>query len=56
MRSFELGLLQNLSFHYCLILMKFESFLEFIYFNSLAISTNFPNQLVIASCNPVLKD
>ena len=30
--------------------------MEFIYFNSLAILVNFPDQLVTISYNPVLKD
>ena len=29
--------------------------MEFIYFSSLTISVNFPDQLVIVICNPVLK-
>ena len=36
--------------------MEFGNFLEFIYFSSLAISVNFPNQLVTVICNLVLKD
>ena len=36
--------------------MEFGKFLEFIYLSSLAISVNFPNQLVIVICNPDLKD
>ena len=36
--------------------MEFENFLEFIYFSKLAISVNFPDQLVIVIHNPVLKD
>ena len=35
--------------------MEFEIFMEFIYFNSLAILVNFPDQLVTIICNPVLK-
>ena len=36
--------------------MEFENFLEFIYFNLIAILVNFPDQLVIVFCNSVLKD
>ena len=36
--------------------MEFENFLEFIYFNLIAISVNFHDQLVIVFCNSVLKD
>ena len=54
--SFELGSLQNFSFHYYLILMEFGNFLEFIYFSLLAISMNFPNQIVTVIRNPILKD
>ena len=36
--------------------MEFGNFLEFIYFSSLAISVNFPDQLVIVISNPILKD
>ena len=39
-----------------MISMESGNFLEFIYFNSLAISVNFPDQLVTVICNPVLKD
>ena len=35
--------------------MEFGNFIEFIYFNLLAISVNFPYQLVIVICNPNLK-
>ena len=35
--------------------MESGNFLEFIYFNLIAISMNFPNQLVTVICNPVLK-
>ena len=35
--------------------MEFGNFLEFIYFNLIAISMNFPDQLVTVICNPVLK-
>ena len=30
--------------------------MDFIYFNLLAISMNFPDKLVTVICNPVLKD
>ena len=30
--------------------------MEFINFSLLAISVKFPNQFVVVSCNPVLKD
>ena len=36
--------------------MEFGNFMEFIYFSLLAISVNFPDQLVNVVCNPVLKD
>ena len=36
--------------------MEPRNFLEFIYLSLLAISMNFPDQLVIVICNPVLKD
>ena len=36
--------------------MEFGNYLEFIYFRSLAISVNFPDQLVPVICDPVLKD
>ena len=36
--------------------MESGNFLEFIYLSLLAISVNFPNQLVTVICDPVLKD
>ena len=36
--------------------MEFGKFLEFIYFSSLAISVNLPNQLITITGTPVLKD
>ena len=36
--------------------MESEIFLEFIDFILLSISLNFPDQLVTAICNPVLKE
>ena len=36
--------------------MESRNFMEFIYFILLAISVNFPDQLVTVICNPVLKD
>ena len=36
--------------------MEFGNFLEFIYFSSLEISVNFPNQLVTIIFNLVLKE
>ena len=35
--------------------MEFGNFLEFIYFNLLAISVNFPDHLIIVICNSGLK-
>ena len=36
--------------------MEPENFLEFIYFSLLAISVDFPYQIVTVICNQVLKD
>ena len=54
--KFRARFIVNFSFHYCLTLMEFENFMELIYFSSLDISVDFPNQLVTVICNPVLKN
>ena len=36
--------------------MEFGNFMKFIYLSLLAVSMNFPDQLVTVICNPVLKD
>ena len=36
--------------------MEFGNFMEFIYLSLIAILVNFPYQLVIVICNPILKD
>ena len=53
--KFRAGFIVKFRFHYCMISMESGKFLEFIYFNSLVISMNFPDQLVTMICNLVLK-